>query len=119
MGPGWNKRFLFLSKRGSSLLVERIPCADRVFLQDKATSGKQGLGIKDQPRKVAGVRFQGKRTSFSDNEEGSESEEDCHPSTKRKFDDMSESQKNVESKPKLKKLCKKLLSQVCDINKQN
>lgn len=82
-------------------------------MQDKATSGKQGLGIKDQPRKVAGVRFQGKRTSFSD-DEGEESEaEDCHPSAKRKFDDISESPKKVESQPKLKKLCKKLLSKVC------
>nr|XP_043612731.1 G-patch domain-containing protein 1-like [Erigeron canadensis] len=83
------------------------------LVQDKATSGKQGLGIKGQPRKVAGVRFQGKRTSFSDDEEGSE-DEDCHLSAKRKFDDISETQKEVESKPKLKKLCKKLLSQVPD-----
>ncbi|PWA53647.1 D111/G-patch domain-containing protein [Artemisia annua] len=84
------------------------------LVQDKATSGKQGLGIKDQPRKVAGVRFQGKRTSFSD-DEGEESEaEDCHPSAKRKFDDISVSPKKVESQPKLKKLCKKLLSKVPD-----
>ncbi|KAJ0619293.1 putative G-patch domain-containing protein [Helianthus annuus] len=82
------------------------------LVQDKATSGKQGLGIKDQPRKVAGVRFQGKRTSFSD-DEGDESEaEECHPSPKRKFDDIQDSQKNLESRPKLKKLCKKLLCQV-------
>ncbi|XP_071697020.1 G-patch domain-containing protein 1-like [Rutidosis leptorrhynchoides] len=82
------------------------------LVQDKATSGKQGLGIKDQPRKVAGVRFQGKRTSFSDDEvEGSEAE-DRLPSSKRKLNEVSESQKNVDSKPKLKKLCKKLLSQV-------
>ncbi|KAI7736662.1 hypothetical protein M8C21_010636 [Ambrosia artemisiifolia] len=82
------------------------------LVQDKATSGKQGLGIKDQPRKVAGVRFQGKKTSFSD-DEGDESEaEDRHPSPKRKFDDIKDSQKNSESKPKLKKLCKKLLCQV-------
>ncbi|KAK1408274.1 hypothetical protein QVD17_39910 [Tagetes erecta] len=82
------------------------------LVQDKATSGKQGLGIKDQPRKVAGVRFQGKRTSFSD-DEGEESEaEDCDPSTKRKFDDIQDSQKDFESKPKLKKLCKKLLCQI-------
>ncbi|XP_076946268.1 G-patch domain-containing protein 1-like [Bidens hawaiensis] len=81
------------------------------LVQDKATSGKQGLGIKDQPRKVAGVRFKGKRTSFSD-DEGDESEpEDCDLSPKRKVDDVQELKKN-ESKPKLKKLCKKLLGQV-------
>ncbi|KAI3716749.1 hypothetical protein L1987_67850 [Smallanthus sonchifolius] len=84
------------------------------LVQDKATSGKQGLGIKDQPRKVAGVRFQGKRTSFSDDEgEGSEAE-DCQPLVKRKFDDIQDSEKNFESKPKLKKLCKKLLCQVTE-----
>lgn len=84
-------------------------------MQDKATSGKQGLGIKDQPRKVAGFRFQGKRTSFSDDEgEGSEAL-DCLSSAKWKFDKVSESQDKVESKPKLKKLCKKLLCQVCDL----
>ena len=88
-------------------------------MQDKATSGKQRLGIKDQPRKVAGVRFQGTKTSFSD-DEGEESEaEDCHPSAKRKFDDISESPKKVESQPKLKKLCKKLLSKVCYFTEDN
>ncbi|XP_024986697.1 PIN2/TERF1-interacting telomerase inhibitor 1 isoform X1 [Cynara cardunculus var. scolymus] len=130
----WGNKFGFVSggflgaqsrRRKSSTTEDAQICTKRTvfheedqenlynLVQDKATSGKQGLGIKDQPRKVAGVRFQGKRTSFSENEEeGSESEEDCHPSAKRKFDDMSESQKTIESKPKLKKLCKKLLSQV-------
>ncbi|XP_024993460.1 uncharacterized protein LOC112527215 isoform X2 [Cynara cardunculus var. scolymus] len=71
------------------------------LVQDKATSGKQGLGIKDRPRKVAGVHFQGKKTSFSDSErEESESE-----------DNISDSQKFDESKVKLKKLCRKLLCQ--------
>lgn len=76
------------------------------LVQDKATTGKQGLGIKDRPRKVAGVRFQGTKTSFSDSErEESESEEDI-PLKKQKIENVSE------SKVKLKKLCKKLLSQV-------
>ncbi|KAD5508358.1 hypothetical protein R6Q59_031083 [Mikania micrantha] len=79
------------------------------FVQDKATSGKQGLGIKDQPRKVAGVRFQGKKTSFSDVDEGEGSEAE---ESSQKLDDIQDSQKNFESKPKLKKLCKKLLCQV-------
>ena len=76
-----------------------------VFWQDKATSGKQGLGIKDGPRKVAGVHFQGTKTSFSDNE-GEESESESEDNN------ISESQKHDESKVKLKKLCRKLLCQV-------
>ncbi|KAI3501348.1 hypothetical protein L1887_29214 [Cichorium endivia] len=76
------------------------------LVQDKATSGKQGLGIKDRPRKIAGVRFQGTKTSFSDSE-GEESEsEDEHSLKKQKIDNV------TESKVKLKKLCKKLLNQV-------
>ncbi|KAJ0630718.1 putative G-patch domain-containing protein [Helianthus annuus] len=74
------------------------------LVQDKATSGKQGLGIKDRPRKVAGVHFQGKKTSFSDSEsQESESEPEPEPEDNNG--------KRSESKLKLKKLCKKLLSQ--------
>ncbi|KAK6137389.1 hypothetical protein DH2020_028861 [Rehmannia glutinosa] len=42
---------------------------------DKATSGKQGLGIKDRTKKVAGCYFQGKKTTFgdSDGEDSSDS----------------------------------------------
>ncbi|KAJ6415131.1 hypothetical protein OIU84_004012 [Salix udensis] len=39
------------------------------LVQDKATSGKQGLGIKDRPKKIAGVRFQGKKTTFDNSED--------------------------------------------------
>lgn len=77
-----------------------------MFLQDKAASGKQGLGIKDRPRKIAGVRFQGTKTSFSDSEREESESEDDHSLKKQKIDDVSE------SKVKLKKLCRKLLSQV-------
>ncbi|GKB47696.1 hypothetical protein Tco_0898449 [Tanacetum coccineum] len=82
------------------------------LVQDKATSGKQGLGIKDRPRKVAGVHFQGKKTSFSDSDREESESEDDHSSAKRKFDNISESQKGNEPKVKLKKLCRKLLRQV-------
>ncbi|XP_071702933.1 G-patch domain-containing protein 1-like [Rutidosis leptorrhynchoides] len=82
------------------------------LVQDKATSGKQGLGIKDRPRKVAGVHFQGKKTSFSDSDrEESESEDDYSPA-KRKYDNISKSETYSESKVKLKKLCRKILGQV-------
>nr|GEX62450.1 hypothetical protein [Tanacetum cinerariifolium] len=77
-----------------------------------ATSGKQGLGIKDHPRKVAGVHFQGKKTSFSDSDREESESEDDHSSAKRKFDNISESEKGNAPKVKLKKLCRKLLRQV-------
>ncbi|CAI0414688.1 unnamed protein product [Linum tenue] len=39
------------------------------LVQDNATSGKQGLGIKSRPKKIAGVRFQGKKKSFGGSED--------------------------------------------------
>ncbi|KAK9053119.1 hypothetical protein SSX86_029749 [Deinandra increscens subsp. villosa] len=72
------------------------------LVQDKATSGKQGLGIKDRPRKVAGVHSKGKKTTFSDSDREESDSEDDHTSESEKYDDF---------KPKLKKLCKKLLCQ--------
>eukprot|EP00257_Ricinus_communis_P023844 XP_015583948.1 PIN2/TERF1-interacting telomerase inhibitor 1 isoform X1 [Ricinus communis] len=46
------------------------------LVQDNATAGKQGLGIKSQPKKIAGVRFQGKRTSFTDSDDEDSADED-------------------------------------------
>ncbi|KAK1438595.1 hypothetical protein QVD17_04404 [Tagetes erecta] len=121
----WGNKFGFVSggllgaqsKRKKSLTNQR--CNKRMafheddqenlykLVQDKATSGKQGLGIKDRPRKVAGVHFQGKKTSFSDSEtEESETESELEPE-----DVSEESEKHNESKLKLKKLCTKLLCQ--------
>ncbi|KAJ4839149.1 hypothetical protein Tsubulata_008314 [Turnera subulata] len=112
------------------------------LVQDKATSGKQGLGIKDQPKKVAGVRFEGKKTTFgnSDDEDSAGEEEDYtdddnysddseQPSQevkdivesasirKRKRDDVDEKivgkdSSDCDRKVGLKKLCKQLLRQV-------
>ncbi|CAN1178298.1 G-patch domain-containing protein 1 [Linum perenne] len=109
------------------------------LVQDKATSGKQGLGIKDRVKKIAGVRFEGKKKSFSDSEEDDDSgddgsaeydsaaeeefdeagkmevvdNEDCtndaDSSRKRKYDD---SISGEVQKVNLKKLCKRLLQQV-------
>eukprot|EP00494_Astrolonche_serrata_P034147 UN34416 len=39
------------------------------LVQDKATSGKQGLGIKDLPMKVGGQRWKGSKTSLGDSDE--------------------------------------------------
>ncbi|GFZ06684.1 D111/G-patch domain-containing protein [Actinidia rufa] len=83
------------------------------LVQNKATTGKQGLGIKDQPRKIGGCRFQGKKTSFDDSDDDQSSDS----SLKRKYDDISEVENNHEPKVKLKKLCRKLLRQLESGNK--
>ncbi|XP_031493560.1 G-patch domain-containing protein 1 [Nymphaea colorata] len=94
------------------------------LVQDKATSGKQGLGIKSQPKKIAGSYWKGKKTSFDDTDD--EDVIDCGGSRKlrgkddRDVADNGGSRKRKvetietgqEPKPKLKKLCKVILSQV-------
>ncbi|GMI64051.1 hypothetical protein like AT1G63980 [Hibiscus trionum] len=84
------------------------------LVQDKATTGKQGLGIKDRPKKIAGVHFQGKKTSFSDSDSDGDGEDsdDVGPPPKRMCGNSLETEKADESKLKLKKLCKRLLRQV-------
>ncbi|KAL0283816.1 UNVERIFIED_CONTAM: G-patch domain-containing protein 1 [Sesamum angustifolium] len=77
-------------------------------LEDKATSGKQGLGIKDRPKKVAGCYFEGKKTTFGDSD--GEDSFDSRSSVKRKHHDTSDMDEGGE-KPKLKKLCRQLLRQ--------
>lgn len=79
------------------------------LVQDKATSGKQGLGIKGQPKKVAGCYWKGKKTSF--NESDDELSDDSGGSNKRKRNEDSDVASNAEPRTKLKKLCKKLLRQ--------
>lgn len=78
------------------------------LVQDKATSGKQGLGIKDKPKKVSGSYWKGKKTSF-DESDGEDSSDPNGPK-KRKLDER-ESADCSEPKIKLKKLCKNLLQQ--------
>lgn len=80
-------------------------------LQDKATSGKQGLGIKDRPKKIAGVRFQGKKTSFSDDDDDEESYDNDQPAEHIHYDEFKIEQVD-EPKLKLKNLCKQLLLKV-------
>ncbi|GAB2273843.1 hypothetical protein Dimus_008615 [Dionaea muscipula] len=79
------------------------------LVQDKSTSGKQGLGIKDRPRKVAGCRFEGKKTTFSD----SDGEDPSNvTSVEQKHGFLSEMKNIDEPKLKLKKLCRQLLLHV-------
>ncbi|CAN0841197.1 G-patch domain-containing protein 1 [Linum grandiflorum] len=104
------------------------------LVQDKATSGKQGLGIKSQPKKIGGARFEGKKKSFSDSEnddsaeEDSESEQQCDvaeemetvdadhsakpvSSRKRKYDEAQSGEDGKVQKVNLKKLSKRLLQE--------
>ncbi|KAI4372611.1 hypothetical protein MLD38_010820 [Melastoma candidum] len=76
------------------------------LVQDKATSGKQGLGIKDRPKKVAGCYFQGKKTSFDDSSDD-EVDESCP--AKRKHVDIYKVEESSSKKVNLKKLSKNIL----------
>lgn len=82
-----------------------------MLCQDKATTGKQGLGNKDRPKKVAGCYFQGKKTSFGNSDDEDSADLD---SQENQTDD--EVEKIVEPKMKLKKLCKQILNQVRPIS---
>ncbi|KAK7318182.1 hypothetical protein RJT34_02881 [Clitoria ternatea] len=80
------------------------------LVQEKSTTGKQGLGIKDRPKKVAGCYFKGKKTSFDDSDDDNSAEMDSLEKQSHE-DDLIKVEKVVECKMKLKKLCKKILQQ--------
>lgn len=77
--------------------------------QDKATTGKQGLGIKDRPKKIAGCYWEGKKISFHPNVD--ENPEVPDRTVARNGDRLDDIRTN-ERKVKLKKLCKQIISQV-------
>lgn len=81
--------------------------------QDKSTTGKQGLGIKDRPKKVAGCYFEGKKTSFDDSDDDDDSAD--NGSQEKQTQDVV-SEKTEESRVKLKKLCKQILRRVRPIS---
>ncbi|KMT12029.1 hypothetical protein BVRB_5g099880 [Beta vulgaris subsp. vulgaris] len=80
------------------------------LVQDKKTTGKQGLGIKDRPLKVAGCRFGGKKTTFDDSDD--EDSLSAGSPERQEDDEMPETDSDQEPKLKLKKLCRRLLRQV-------
>ncbi|GJN30545.1 hypothetical protein PR202_gb18858 [Eleusine coracana subsp. coracana] len=98
------------------------------LVQDKATSGKQGLGIKGLPMKVAGQRWKGNKTSFGDSDEENsdqsgeyseiedddEEEQSVNNAGSIDIAKNTEQELNVNVKPKtkVKKLCKRILRQV-------
>lgn len=96
------------------------------LVQDKATSGKQGLGIKSLPMKVAGQRWKGSKTSFGDSD-GENSAQSNELSEMEEDDDEEEFHNDAglieikqstvkevcvdEPRTKVKKLCKRILRQ--------
>ncbi|XP_074317707.1 G-patch domain-containing protein 1 [Silene latifolia] len=79
------------------------------LVQDRATTGKQGLGIRDGSIKVAGGRFKGKKTSFDDSESEEDDSGDMGSPDQEDDGEMPETDSDKESKVKLKKLCRRLL----------
>ncbi|GMH28855.1 hypothetical protein Nepgr_030698 [Nepenthes gracilis] len=84
------------------------------LVQDKSSTGKQGLGVKDKPPKIAGCRYQGKKMTFN----GSDSEDSSNIASpmNKEHGQMLEMDKHDEPKLKLKlkKLSRQLLRQVPD-----
>ncbi|KAG0448999.1 hypothetical protein HPP92_027548 [Vanilla planifolia] len=78
------------------------------LVQDKATSGKQGLGIREKPKKVAGFHWNGRKTSFNDSV--IECSADSNGSMIHK-PTGSQAVIKAEAKNKLKKFSKELLRQ--------
>ncbi|KAF7050829.1 hypothetical protein CFC21_059139 [Triticum aestivum] len=96
------------------------------LVQDKATSGKQGLGIKDLPMKVGGQRWKGNKTSLGDSDEENSTQSELSEVEEDEDEEVSASDAKVnevhvktikevcvDAKPKtkFKKLCKKILRQ--------
>ncbi|CAM0870281.1 unnamed protein product [Alopecurus aequalis] len=96
------------------------------LVQDKATSGKQGLGIKDLPMKIAGHRWKGNKKSLGDSDEENSSQSELSELEEDEDEEGSDNDAEVpetkqkavkevcvDAKPriKFKKLCKKILRQ--------
>ncbi|KAG6409307.1 hypothetical protein SASPL_127344 [Salvia splendens] len=79
-----------------------------LHFQGSKTSGKQGLGIKDRKKKIAGCYFEGKKTTFGDSD--GEGSTDSHSGVKRKHENL-EVDTDPAPRSKLKKLCRQLLEQ--------
>ncbi|KAL9246686.1 hypothetical protein vseg_020189 [Gypsophila vaccaria] len=80
-------------------------------VQEIATTGKQGLGIKDGSIKVAGGRFKGKKTIIADSDDDDDDDDDEEEvdDDEKVVDETRERDSNEEPKVKLKKLCQRLL----------
>ncbi|XP_054824187.1 G-patch domain-containing protein 1 [Prosopis cineraria] len=79
------------------------------LVQDKSTTGKQGLGIKDRSKKVAGCYFEGKKTTFNDSDDDDSAD---IGSQEKQSGDILKEEKSDGSRVKLKKLCRQILQRV-------
>eukprot|EP00252_Welwitschia_mirabilis_P025651 TRINITY_DN8115_c0_g1_i1.p1 TRINITY_DN8115_c0_g1~~TRINITY_DN8115_c0_g1_i1.p1 ORF type:complete len:400 (-),score=107.19 TRINITY_DN8115_c0_g1_i1:267-1466(-) len=109
----WNVRTSFCEKDQENLYN---------LVQGKATTGKQGLGIGDRPRKVAGTQWKGQKVTFDIHEENEDvlaSDEDTKDTSNRKMPtnqekfavSVQDSEKAGSSRFKWKKACRKLLKE--------
>lgn len=105
LGASSSKAFMSSSDKRKEGFLEEDQENLYKLVQDKATSGKQGLGIKDKPKKVAGCYWSGKKTSLEVNEEESSVNED----ESDKIFEESNVKPICRPNIKLKKLCKRLL----------
>ncbi|XP_068308294.1 G-patch domain-containing protein 1 [Pyrus communis] len=109
LGAEMKRRKLEMSQNGNERKMFHEDDQVNLYnlVQDKSTTGKQGLGIKDRKKKVAGCYFEGKKTSFNDSDD--EDSADLGSSVKQKGDESLKTESSNEPKLKLKKLCKQLL----------
>ncbi|KAM1563731.1 hypothetical protein ACFX10_038113 [Malus domestica] len=111
LGAEMKRRKLEMSENGNErkIFYEDDQVNLYNLVQDKSTTGKQGLGIRDRKKKVAGCYFEGKKTSFNDSDD--EDSTDLGYPVKQKGDDSLKMEISNEPKVKLKKLCKQLVRQ--------
>ncbi|KAM1080065.1 hypothetical protein ACFX15_014212 [Malus domestica] len=109
LGAEMKRRKLEISQNGNERKMFHEDDQVNLYnlVQDKSTTGKQGLGIKDRKKKVAGCYFEGKKTSFNDSDD--EDSADLGSPVKQKGDESLKMESSNEPKLKLKKLCKQLL----------
>lgn len=102
------------------------------LVQDKATKGRQGLGIADRPKKIGGANWKGQKVILDNSDDDAESEEVMYvqekgtgttedavcetDECKRKADSEGEDTRNTKKprqdyKFKWKKLCRRLLQE--------
>ncbi|TQE07016.1 hypothetical protein C1H46_007406 [Malus baccata] len=111
LGAEMKRRKLEMSENGNErkMFYEDDQVNLYNLVQDKSTTGKQGLGIRDRKKKVAGCYFEGKKTSYNDSDD--EDSTDLGSPVKQKGDDWLKMEISNEPKVKLKKLCKQLVRQ--------
>ncbi|KAI9108416.1 hypothetical protein K1719_020607 [Acacia pycnantha] len=113
LGAGSRKNRVCISKNsnGTERTAFHEDDQEKLYklVQDKSTTGKQGLGIKGRPKKVAGCYFEGKKTTFNDSDDDDSAD---IGSQEKQSGDIIKEEKTDGSRVKLKKLCRQILRRV-------